>query len=54
MCHHELCPTLVSDPVQLSYTVAAPCLQNDLWLLNEEDFSWNCYTGTLSFDGHYN
>ena len=44
----------MSDPVQLSYTVAAPWLQNDLWLLNEEDFSWNCYTGTLSFDGHYN
>ena len=54
MCHHELCPTLVSDPVQLSYTVVAPWLQNGLWLLNEEDFSWNCYTGTLSFDGHYN
>ena len=44
----------MSDPVQLSYTVAAPWLQNDLWLLNEEDVSWNCYTGTLSFDGHYN
>ena len=26
MCHHELCPTLVSDPVQLSYTEAAPWL----------------------------
>ena len=56
MCHHELCPTLVSEPVQLSYTVAAPWLykKNGLWLLNEEDFSWNCYTGTLSFDGRYN
>ena len=50
MCHHELCPTLVSDPVQLSYTEAAPWLykKNGLWLLSEEDFSWNCYTGTLS------
>ena len=26
MCHHELCPTLVSDPVQLSFTEAAPWL----------------------------
>ena len=25
-----------------------------LWLLSEEDFSWNCYTGILSFDGRYN
>ena len=25
-----------------------------LWLLSEEDFPWNCYTGTLSFDGRYN
>ena len=56
MCHHELCPTLVSDPVQLSYKEAAPWLykKNGLWLLSEEDFSWNCYTGTLSFYGHYN
>ena len=46
MCHHELCPTLVSDPVQLSYTEAAPRLyKNGLW---------NCYTRTLSFDGRYN
>ena len=56
MCHHELCPILVSDPVQLSYTEAAHWLyeKNGLWLLREEDFSWNCYTGTLSFDGRYN
>ena len=56
MCHHELCPTSVSDPVQLSYAEAAPWLykKNGLWLLSEEDFFWNCYTGTLSFDGRYN
>ena len=55
MCHHELCPTqwviLYSFPVQkqlLGY------IKNYLWLLSEEDFSWNCITGTLSFDGRYN
>ena len=29
-------------------------MDHGLWLLSEEDFSWNCYTGTLSFDGGYN
>ena len=46
MCHHELCPTLVSEPVQLSYTVTARWLSKSYWdgcNDSKQDLSWNCY-----------
>ena len=35
MCHHELCPTLVSEPVQLSYTVAATWLYKKWFMITQ-------------------
>ena len=39
---------------KIKFYIWNTCMNNGLWLLSEEDFSWNCYTGTLSFDGRYN
>ena len=40
MCHHELCPAPVSDPIQVSYTEKVlGYMKNGLWWLTETDFS---------------
>ena len=47
MCHHELCPTQYSDPIQVSYTEEVPWLYEKWFMMTHWNRLLQCCTGIV-------